>query len=382
MKVERIVDNTGNVRGYILVGEDFREIEVVSAFLSFLKAKNYSPNTVKGYAYDLKYYFGFLESKGISYLRPKPKYMISFLEYLKTLRAARKPLKVITLSDALQGYDTPGGLSASTINRILACVSTFYDWIALNHADREFNSALPEKESRWTVPSNKSYRGFLYHVTKANRLKRKFLTVRAPRHLPRPIPEYQIKALLESINAWRDRAIILLSAQGGLRIGEILGLHFEDISFANKQVRITFREHNSNRSRVKQMHDRVVHFEEPEALKCLNNYILYERPDSDNEIVFLSTRGKTRGQPLTYQGFNSLFNYYCKKLGIKRRGFTIHALRHTHATKMYQKGMDLLALQKRLGHASPISTQVYADISNDQLREAYRNATKNELKTG
>jgi len=379
LRVERIVDKNGEVRGYILIGKDFREIEAVTAFLSFLRAKNYSPNTVKSYAYDLKYYFSFLESKGISYLHPKPNHMISFLEYLKTLKAARKPPKVISLGDALQGYDTPGGLSANTINRILACVSTFYDWVALNRADSEFSSPLPEIESRWTVPSKRLYRGFLFHATKSNRVKKKFLTVRAPRHLPRPIPEYLIKALLESMNTWRDWAIILLSAQGGLRIGEILGLHFEDISFANKHVRVTYREHNSNRARVKQMHDRVVHFEEPEAFTCLNNYILYERPDCDSEVVFLSNRGRTRGQPLTYQGFNSLFNYHCKKLGIKRKGFTIHALRHTHATKMYQQGMDLLALQKRLGHASPISTQVYAEISNDQLREAYRNATESEL---
>lgn len=378
MRVEKIVDGTGDVRGYILVGDDFHEIEVVSAFLSFLRAKNYSPNTIKSYAYDLKYYFLFLESKGISYLHPKPGDMISFLEYLKTLRAARKPPKVIRLSDALQGYDTPGGISAGTINRILACVSTFYDWVALNQADGKFSS-LPEKESRWMVPSKSSYRGFLFHAIKANRVRKKFLTVRAPRHLPRPIPEYQIKALLESMNTSRDRAIILLSAQGGLRIGEILGLHFEDIIFANKQVRVTYREHNSNRARVKQMRDRIVHVEEPEALICLSNYILYERPDCDSEAVFLSNGGKTRGEPLTYQGFNSLFNYHCKKLGIKKRGVSIHALRHTHATKMYQKGMDLLALQKRLGHVSPISTQIYAEISNDQLREAYRNATKSEF---
>lgn len=376
MKVEKIANEAGEVRGYILVGKDFREIEVVSAFLSFLRAKNYSPNTVKGYAYELKYYFGFLESKGISYLHPKPKDMTSFLEYLKTLKAAGKSSKLVGLRDALQGYTTPAGLSANTINRILACVSTFYDWVALNLADSKFSPPLPQIESQWTVPSKRLHRGFLFHATKANRVKKKFLTVRAARHLPRPIPEYQIKALLESMNTWRDRAIILLCAQGGLRIGEILGLQFEDISFANKQIRVTYREHNSNHARVKQMQDRLVHFEEPEALSCLNNYILYERPDCNGETVFLSNRGKTHGRPLTYQGFNSLFNYHCKKLGIKRKGLTIHALRHTHATKMYQKGMDLLALQKRLGHASPISTQVYAEITNDQLREAYRSATE------
>ena len=124
MRVERIIDGTGDVRGYILVGKDFHEIEVVSAFLSFLRAKNYSPNTIKSYTYDLKYYFLFLESKSISYLHPKPGDMISFLEYLKTLRAARKPPKVIRLSDALQGYDTPEGFrpARSTDRRLAEAV--------------------------------------------------------------------------------------------------------------------------------------------------------------------------------------------------------------------------------------------------------------------
>jgi site-specific recombinase XerD len=100
---------------------------------------------------------------------------------------------------------------------------------------------------------------------------------------------------------------------------------------------------------------------------------LYERPESNNIYVFLSAKGKSYGKPLTYQGIYTVIEYHRRKLNI-HKDFTLHALRHTHATRMYEKGMGLLSLQKRLGHVSPQTTQIYAQVSDERLKEEYFHA--------
>ncbi|WP_062354678.1 tyrosine-type recombinase/integrase [Bacillus kwashiorkori] len=375
MRVEKVRDKDGKVINYILVGDDFQEVKVVSDFIAYLRVKNYSPNTLKNYIYDLRYYFEYLEVIQKSHKEIRPKDLVDFISYLKEKPARGKPSNVITIQDIAKGHKKTGTLSASTINRILACISSFYDWVMLNDDGYEGNP-LPYVLDYKTGPITDSFKGFLSFVNKGNQAKSRFLKVKAPKQLPRPVSTDKTKLILQSLKTYRDKAILLLSLQGGLRIGEILGITFEDINFRKREITVRFREDNPNGSRVKSSKDRVVQLYEQEALNCLNDYILYERPDSDSEYIFLSGKGKTKGLPLSYQGINTIFNYHCKKLGLKVEGkgteLTLHAFRHTHATKMYEGGMSLLSLQKRLGHSSPQSTQIYTKVSDNQVKEEYK----------
>lgn len=376
MKVESVRDKEGNLINHILIDNNCKEVMVVTNFINYLKAKNYSPNTLKNYTYDLRYYFEYLEDcLGKSYKEILPKDLIGLIEYLKNKPAKYKPSNLITIQDIASGHTQAGALSASTINRMLATISSFYDWVILSDEDVNM-SPMPYVIDYKAVPTNESYKGFLSFAKKNNQVKSRFLKVKVPKHLPRPIGVSDTKIILESLNTYRDKAIILLSLQGGLRIGEILGLTFEDINFRKREINIKFRDDNPNKARVKGSKDRIIQIYEKEALECLNNYILYERVDSDCEYIFVSSRGKTKGKPLTYQGINTIFNYHCRQLGLKQKGngsnLTLHAFRHTHATAMYEGGMSLLGLQKRLGHSSPQSTQVYTKVSDPKVKEEYR----------
>jgi integrase len=79
-------------------------------------------------------------------------------------------------------------------------------------------------------------------------------------------------------------------------------------------------------------------------------------------------------EPLGYYALVKMFQRHCDRLGIREPWVTPHALRHTHATKLWEGGMRELALQERLGHASPDSTRKYTRVSDPLLVAEYRRA--------
>ncbi len=107
---------------------------------------------------------------------------------------------------------------------------------------------------------------------------------------------------------------------------------------------------------------------------------MQERPqDTDCQFVFLvGGQGKKRCEPLSYHALVKLFQRHCERLGIREPWVTPHALRHTHATRLWEGGMRELALQKRLGHASPESTRLYTRVSDPIVVAEYQQALAKE----
>ena len=163
---------------------------------------------------------------------------------------------------------------------------------------------------------------------------------------------------------------------GGLRPGEVLCLQLDDISYGRRRVTIRKRDDHPRGARAKARQERVVDLHEPRTLDAVNRYVLHERPlDADSPFVFLvGGNGPRRREPLTYQAVVRGFARRLDRLGIRTPEKTPHALRHTHATAMWEGGMRELALQKRLGHASPESVRVYTRVSDEQVLADYTQA--------
>jgi integrase len=101
-----------------------------------------------------------------------------------------------------------------------------------------------------------------------------------------------------------------------------------------------------------------------------------ERPqEADTPILFLvGGNGSRRHEALSYSALVRLFARACSRARIRAPWVTPHALRHTHATRMWEGGMRELTLQRRLGHASPEATRAYTRVSDSSVVAEYRRA--------
>ncbi|MHB8588091.1 MAG: tyrosine-type recombinase/integrase [Candidatus Dormibacteraceae bacterium] len=371
MRVERQPESDP---GYQLLDDAEKPVTVVQSFLSHLVARGCSPNTVSAYCHDLLHFWRFLAAERLTWRRFRAADSLAFLQHLRSVRSTR-PGQRLGLTLANTGSGEPGvGLAASTINRALAAVSSFYEYLILaGRLGRENPmEKRPDPSYARVSERHQPFRG----RSSRQRPMRRSVRVKTVRRLPRPLDDQQVDALLAALRRARDRALILLMLQGGLRPGEVLGLHLEDIAYGRRRVVVRYRIDHPKRVRPKSLTERLVDLHEPGALAAVSEYVMRERPrDVGSPFLFLvGGKGVRRAEPLGYDALVKLFARACEKAEIREAWMTPHALRHTHATRMWEGGMRELTLQKRLGHASIESTRLYTRVSDAEVVADYRRA--------
>lgn len=362
------------VRRVHLCGDDGQPITAVTRFLDHLAERGYSPFTLAAYAYDLQNLFVFLASVSLTWQAFRPPDALRFLTFLRrrpTQRAAQRSGLALIVDG-----ETPGRrLSASTVNRILAGVASFYDWAIAVEAYSGAESPFPLREDPALARVVDRHQPFMGRASR-QRPVRRVVAVKQPLRLPRPMASADVDALLSSLTRLRDLAIYLLMVDGGLRPGEVLSLHLQDVAYGQRRVTICKRDDHPRGARAKSRAERVVDLHEPRTLTAVSRYVLYERPrEALHPFLFVvDGKGTRRLEPLSYDAVVRLFARHLERLRLRSPEKTPHALRHTHATAMWEGGMRELSLQKRLGHASPESTKIYTRISDEQVLADYTHA--------
>jgi integrase/recombinase XerD len=170
-------------------------------------------------------------------------------------------------------------------------------------------------------------------------------TPKKPQKLPKVMIEEEVVALLNAVDNLKHRCILMLVYSGGLRLGEVINLRLKELQ--PTQNRIFIRNGKGGKDRCTILSDR--------AWKHLQTYIQIYKPV---DWVF---EGATGGQ-YSERSVQEIFTQAKLCSGINP-GATVHTLRHSFATHLLEKGVDLRYIQELLGHESSKTTEIYTHIT-------------------
>ena len=210
---------------------------------------------------------------------------------------------------------------------------------------------------------------FLYLFSEGKIQNDAALCLKAPK-IEKKMPEIltmgEVSALLEQANGdspkeIRDKAMLELLYATGIRVTELISLKVSDVNLPMHFIMC--RDPHK---------ERMIPFG-TQAHDALERYLGGVRAemveDKSSEILFANCSGK----PMSRQGFWKLIKFYAKKAGITA-DITPHTLRHSFAAHLVENGADLKSVQEMLGYSDISTTQIYANMNHNRIREVYAKA--------
>jgi integrase/recombinase XerD len=296
----------------------------VDAYLAYLELeRGLSPTTRESYRLDLAQFESFLVRRGIRALaRVEPAHVREFLHALRT-----SPIDRGTRSRGAAGR------SPATVARKLAAVKGLFRFLEGQQRIERAPTAFIESPRLW-------------------------------RTLPRTLNLPEVERLLKCVTAQglgvRDLAMLELLYGAGLRVSELVSLDVASCNFDAEFVRCIGK---GNKERIVPLGR--------SAAAALQRYLKEGRPRlvgkrSDSGALFLNRLGHR----LTRQRVWQLLGRYARA-GLLGKPVSPHALRHSFATHLLERGADLRTVQELLGHANISTTQRYTHVDRARLKSVH-----------
>ncbi len=347
MRVQQVLTPDG-AESWTVLGDDGEVVAPVEAYLAHLQALDRSPTTVRTYATSLKLWFEFLAQVQLAWDCARAEHVSRFVAWL------RAPADNAVVLDGGSARRT-----AATVNKHLAALFSFYDYHARNGV------TLAEALITWRRSNRGGYRSFLYHVNAGRPVPSRPLRLRQPRHLPRTLGADDVVALVEACEHLRDRFLLVLLAETGLRIGQALGLRHGDFVSHAMELRIVPRSDNANGARAKTTEPATIPVSAG-VVRLYSAYMFDEYGDLDSDYVFVNLFAEPYGAPLRYQAVHQLVRRLRVRTGID---FNLHMLRHSLATDLLRHGVGIDVVAKLLTHRSSTTTsRTYSHLDAADLR--------------
>ena len=192
---------------------------------------------------------------------------------------------------------------------------------------------------------------FIYDVVLDYPINQKQLPMyKKKRMLPKILSEEELNVFFNACDNYMYKTIFMMIYGSGLRISEATNIRIEDID--SKNMRILVREGKESKYRYTLLSQT--------NLDILREYFKVYRPNHKENYLFISQQTNDK---YTVSGPEIAFREIRKKAGIKRK-VTVHGLRHNFATDLIENGLDILHLQKLLGHSGIRSTMEYLHLAN------------------
>ena len=196
-----------------------------------------------------------------------------------------------------------------------------------------------------------SIRFFYKRILKMNWDDEDIPRMKLDRSLPTVLSRDEIQSIIDHTPNLKHKAIIATMYSSGLRVSEVVHLHYDDISRTNRTIHV--RESKSRRDRYTILSDR--------NLDLLTEY--WFQCGRPRDILFPSS---WTGTYLDKNSINQYFKKSAFRAGITKH-VTSHCCRHSFASHLFENGVDIKYIQALLGHVDPRSTEVYVHVSNKSL---------------
>jgi len=191
--------------------------------------------------------------------------------------------------------------------------------------------------------------------------------VRRGRPLPKALSREQVQRLFAQIAHPMDRALFLVMLRCGLRVSEVARLTLEQIDWEQQALHIV---------QGKGRKDRRVYIS-PDAEASLHACLAQHPGERAKGYVFWNR--KRQGQLLSVKAIQKKMERYAKTAGITA---SCHSLRHTFASNLLEHGAEVVAIRDFLGHSQISSSERYAKISSQKIKQEYMRTMQKILQQG
>jgi integrase/recombinase XerD len=192
----------------------------------------------------------------------------------------------------------------------------------------------------------------LHHVSAGRPVRTRPVKLRVPRLAPRVLEPGQVAAVIAACEHLRDRFLITLLAETGMRAGQALGLRHDDFVSRRREVHIVPRHDNANGARAKCREPAIIPIA-TSLVRLYSEYVHSEYGDLGSDYVFVNLWSEPFGAPLRYDAVRKLVARLRARSGVD---FSAHLLRHTHATEVLRAGVAIEVVAKLLTHRSSVTT--------------------------
>lgn len=308
-----------------------------------------------------------------------PGYLQEYLNYIETIKLRSKLtvknyysdlrlfLRYIKVENGLGASNDFDSVTIADVSEELVKKVTLNDLLAFlsytasereNHAQARARKAVVLRQFFKYLTVKKMW----FNVSPAQNLELPSPKKTLPKHLTIEQATELLKttADFKSWADYRDYCMITFFLNCGMRLSELVGINVNDyISTKTGNQPVQFIKVTGKGSK-----ERVIYLNAA-CVSAYENYIKV-RPDTTDKALFISSRNKR----ISNRRVEQIIEEKLKLSGLSGLGFSVHKLRHTAATLMYQNGVDVRVLKEVLGHENLDTTQIYTHVANEQLRAA------------
>lgn len=326
-----------------------QRLGIAASIVHDKKRSKISPNTIRRSAFALSYYLNYMDENQLHLddiyqmkYAEQHEHFTEFLIWLKAGEHSREEYSKLPNNE--------------TCNAYLKEVFRFYTFMERENGQSESLKVLSDAQT--IVRNSIGVRRVLNRKSFHGYLKEKG-------HQGKTIEQDKIVSLLQECANCRDQVLLLLLAETGFRIGELLGVRYmEDIDYKNHMIYVNFREDNENGARAKNAEFRRAKVSDA-TFDILMFYIEdYKELIMKQEYLFINISGDYVGKPFKVSGVYAMLRRLESKTGIKA---SPHRLRHYFANARRKDGWKLELISQALGHRSIETTMKYLNITDEEL---------------